>query len=244
MEGACNMPIVRFWIIMALLAPAPWAGQAQTAGARELNSLTPEQRAAGWKLLFDGADTSQWRGYKKQTLPDGWQAQDGALVRVGRGGDIITVEQFENFELSLEWKIAEGGNSGIMYRVSEEGGAPWHTGPEYQLLDDEKAKEANKSASCYGLYQPSQQVSRPAGEWNHTRIIISGNQVEHWLNGVKVVEFELGSEDWNARVARSKFNRYPQFGKVRRGHIALQDHGNMVAFRNIKIRPLPAAPAD
>jgi hypothetical protein len=206
------------------------------------NTLTSEERSQGWKLLFDGKTTNGWRGYKEQTVPAGWQVVDGALVRTGRGGDIITVDQYDNFELALEWKISPGGNSGVMYRVSEDGEASYYTGPEVQVLDNHKHPDGKSpltsAGSCFGLYAPSKDVTRPVGSWNELRLVVRGNRVEHWLNGEKVVQYELFSADWNQRVEGSKFKQWPKFGRIPRGHIALQEHGNRVEFRNIKIRKL------
>jgi hypothetical protein len=205
-------------------------------------SLTAAERAEGWRLLFDGRTTEGWRGYKQQTAPDGWQAIDGELTRVAAGGDIITNEQFGDFELALEWKVAEGGNSGIMYRVTEEAGATYETGPEMQVLDDEGHADGKSrltaAGSLYGLYAAPAGVVKPAGGWNAVRIVARGRHVEHWLNGVKVVECEIGSSDWEAKVAASKFKAWPRFGRAASGHIALQDHGDRVAYRDIRVRSL------
>jgi 3-keto-disaccharide hydrolase len=198
--------------------------------------------AAGWRSLFDGKTTSGWRGYRQQTMPAGWQAVDGALTRVGKAGDIVTIDQFGDFELALEWKISPGGNSGVFYRVTEEEAEMWHAAPEMQVIDDagykEPLKPVQKSGANYDLHAPMHDVTKPAGSWNDTRIILKGNHVEHWLNGAKVVEYELGSADWENRVKASKFKEYPRYGRARRGHIGLQDHGDQVAFRNVRIRAL------
>jgi hypothetical protein len=155
----------------------------------------------------------------------------------------MTVEQFANFELRLEWMVAPGGNSGIFYRVTEDSNQTYKTGPEMQVLDDARHADGQSrltsAGACYGLYPAPAGVVRPAGEWNQVRIVVNGPHVEHWLNGQKVVEYELGSPDWRERVSRSKFRDWPGFGEARRGHIALQDHGDRVAYRNIRIRVLP-----
>jgi hypothetical protein len=206
------------------------------------NVLSDAEKAEGWKLLFDGKTTEGWRGYKKETCPDGWKAVDGALVRLGGGGDIVTVEQFGDFELSIDWRVAPGGNSGIIYRAKEGPGAPYLTGPEYQILDDAKHGDGKNvltsAGSLYAVYGPSRPAAKPAGEWNRTRIVCRGPRVEHWLNGEKVVDAEIGSEDWNARVARSKWAKVPGYGKEAAGHIDLQDHGDKVEFKNIKVKIL------
>jgi hypothetical protein len=209
----------------------------------EMTTLTAEERAAGWRSLFDGATTSGWRGYKRSDVPDGWRVVDGALTRVGAGGDIITTDQFGNFELSLEWKVQPGGNSGVFYRVTEEGEQTYFTGPEMQVLDDARHADGKSrltsAGANYGLHPAPAGVVRPAGEWNEARIVANGPRIEHWLNGTKVVEYELWSPDWEKRVRESKFSAWPKYGRAERGHIALQDHGDTVAFRNIKIRELP-----
>lgn len=211
--------------------------------ATAMNSLTDAERAAGWRLLFDGATTNGWRGFRSQTMPRGWEVVDGTLARTSQAADIITVDQFENFELSLEWNVAPGGNSGIFYRASEEPEVIYMGAPEMQVLDDERhadGRSALTSAGAnYGLYPAPRGIVKPAGEWNVARIVANGNHIEHWLNGVKVVEYEMGGRDWAQRVAGSKFKDWPAYGKARRGHIGLQEHGDRVAFRNIKIRPLP-----
>jgi hypothetical protein len=177
-------------------------------------------------------------------MPEGWQVVDGALGRVAAGGDIITTGQWEDFELALDWTVAPGGNSGIFFRVGEEEGhgAVWETGPEMQVLDNARhADGGNPKTSAganYALHAPVRDASRPAGEWNHVRLRVDGDQVEHWLNGVKLLEYELRSPEWNALVAASKFSTRPDYGMRRGGHIALQDHGDVVAYRNIKLLPL------
>jgi hypothetical protein len=208
-----------------------------------MNALTAAERGAGWRLLFDGSSTKGWRGYGKDTITDGWKAVDGALTRVARGGDIITTEQFRNFELTAEWKVAPNGNSGIFYRAVEGLEAIYQGAPEYQVLDDaghaDGKSPLTSAGSDYGLYPTKPGVVKPVGEWNSTRIVVNGNHVEHWLNGVKVVDYELGSADWAERVANSKFKAWPAYGKAAQGYIGLQDHGDWVAYRNIKIRVLP-----
>lgn len=207
------------------------------------NSLTAEQRADGWQLLFNGVDASQWRGFQMDALPSGWQAVDGALTRVGPGADIITRDQFANFDLRLEWMISPKGNSGIMYRVTEADSATYRTGPEMQILDDaghpDGGSRLTAAGSVYGLYPAPEGMVKPAGEWNDARIVVQGNHVEHWLNGQKLAEYELGSPDWEARVKRSKFDEWKGYGRAPSGHIALQDHGDRVAYRNIRIKVLP-----
>ena len=154
------------------------------------NTLTSAERAAGWRLLFNGTTTAGWRGFRQAAVPGGWQAVDGALTRTGGGGDLITIDQFANFELAIQWQIAEGGNSGIMFRVSEAGEATHLTGPEMQVLDNLRHSDGrnplSSAGACYGLYAPSQDVTRPAGAWNDVRVVVNGARIEHWLNDVKM----------------------------------------------------------
>jgi len=207
------------------------------------NTLTKREVADGWILLFDGKTTNGWRGFQKKEVPDGWQVEDGALVRKGQGGDIVTVDEFGSFELSFEWKVTEGANSGVFFHVAEgDYGAVYETGPEYQVLDNaghhDGESPLTSAASNYALDAPGEDRTRPVGEWNQGRISVHSGHVEHWLNGKKVVEYDLWTDDWMAAVAASKFNAMPGYGLEKRGHIALQDHGDLVAFRSIKILPL------
>jgi hypothetical protein len=224
-----------------LTAGTPEA-RGQEAG-RPMNTLTDLERAAGWRLLFDGRTTAGWRGYGQDHAPAGWQVVDGALTRVGPAGDLITTETFRNFELALEWMVAPGGNSGVFYRGVE--GLPqlYPSAPEMQVLDDERHADGRSpltsAGSNYGLYPAPRGVVKPAGEWNAVRIVVDGRRVEHWLNGVRVVAYELGGEEWQAKVAASKFSQWPAYGKAAQGVIGLQDHGDRVAYRDIRIRPLP-----
>jgi hypothetical protein len=212
-----------------------------------LNALTAQEKASGWQLLFDGRTTAGWRGYGRETVPDHWRVEDGALV-LRPGGpsrcDLVTADTYDNFELAFEWKVGPGGNSGVLYRVAEGPGEPYASGPEYQVLDNARNADGRRpetsAAACYGLYGPARDVTRPAGEWNQARIVANGFHVEHWLNGEKVVEYELGSPDWWRRVRATRFKNAPLYGKVLRGgRLDLQDHGDPVAYRNLKVRRLP-----
>src|SRR5687768_2091679 len=216
-----------------------------TAGpllAAVLAGCSSEMTPPAWRTLFDGTSLDAWRGFRASSVPPGWQVVDGAITRVASAGDLITRDEFGDFELALEWQVAEGGNSGIMYRVTESTEATYESGPEMQVLDDERHADGRSrltaAGSVYGLYPAPAGVVKPAGEWNAVRIVARGRHVEHWLNGAKVVEYEMGSADWEARVASSKFKGWPQFGRAASGHIALQDHGDRVAYRDIRIRPL------
>jgi hypothetical protein len=240
--GLALGPILAGVGLIAMLTGCGGASDGASSQENPQNMLTPSEREAGWRLLFDGKTTRGWRGYRKDSMPAGWQVVDGALTRVAPAGDIVTIEQFDNFELSLEWRVAPGGNSGIFYRVTEDGEHPWHSGPEMQVLDDAAHADGRSpltsAGALYGLYPAPRGVSKPAGEWNAARIVLNGSHVEHWLNGTKVVEAELGSPDWQARVARSKFDTLPRYGRNQSGHIGLQDHGDRVEYRNIKLRVL------
>ena|SRR5437016_9314145 len=218
-----------------------------------LLSLTPlsltgaeaKPKPGRWEDLFDGKSVDKWRGFKMNSFPaDSWKVENGALktVRGGHGPDIVTKEKYDNFALELEWKVTPGANSGIMYRVSEDFDAPYETGPEMQVLDDDKhpdAKDPKTSAgSLYALMAPKNKKLKPVGEWNKVRIVVEGNHVEHWLNGVKVVEYELGSDELNRLIAQSKFKDMPRFGKEKSGYIDLQHHGDEVWYRKIRVRRL------
>jgi hypothetical protein len=242
-EDAAMKPRCRLLLALTLCLGAALPAMAAPGNDDDPNSLTEEEKKAGFKLLFDGKTTAGWRGFRKKEMPSGWQVIDGALARVGPGGDIVTVDQFKNFELLLQWKVAPGANSGIMYHVSEDERAPYLTGPEYQILDNARHADGKSpltsAASCYALYAPTKDATRPVGEWNDAKILVKGRHVEHWLNGEKVVEYEKGGAEWNDKVAKSKFNSMKNFGKTTEGHIDLQDHGDQVWYRAIKIRVLP-----
>jgi hypothetical protein len=222
----------RTWVICAATLVA-------MAGAMSAERAGQE---GGWKVLFDGKSLDAWRVYKQPSVTKGWTIVDGTLHRAGPAGDLITREQFGDFELTLEWKVAEAGNSGIFFRGTEDSETIWHGAPEMQILNNAVHKDGKdpltSAGANYAVHPPVRDVTKPVGEWNTVRLIAKGPHVEHWLNGVKVVEYELFSPDWEARVKKSKFVKYPQYGRASRGHIGLQDHGDPVWFRNIRIRPL------
>ncbi len=255
--AALTLMILLFGLSAASTAQqkSPASGKSKTAAPS--NTLTAAEKASGWKLLFDGKTTTGWRGFRREKFPEeGWVIADGAIKHVAgggeqsqNGGDIITTEKYDNFELQLEWRISPGGNSGIKYLIAEEMVNSGHSGLgfEMQVLDDDQhpdakmGKNGNRTAGAlYDLIAPKNKVLRPVGEWNQARLIIRGNHVEHWLNGAKVVEYELGSPQLKALIAESKYKTIAGFGEVRKGHILLQDHGNEVWYRNIKIRSFPA----
>lgn len=226
---------------LALLAGCGPAGDA--ARERPTNTLTAQERQEGWRLLFDGETTAGWRGFRRRDMPEGWQVVDGALTRVAPAGDIVTTEEFADFELTLEWMVEPGGNSGIFFRATEDVEEIYHGAPEMQILDDAGHRDGlsrlTAAGSNYGLHPVPEGVARPANEWNHVRLVVRGAHVEHWLNGARVVAYELWSPDWEERVRTSKFAEWPAYGRARSGRIGLQDHGDRVAFRNIRIRELP-----
>ncbi|HOC56223.1 MAG TPA: DUF1080 domain-containing protein [Verrucomicrobiota bacterium] len=230
--------------LMVAAASVPAAGQ--------FNQLTQQEEAAGWKLLFDGKTTQGWRSFKKQSFPDkGWVVENGWLHCLGKGGgnkgggDIITDAEFDNFELEWEWKLAVAANSGLKYFVLETRNEA--LGHEYQMIDDERAVGIDKgnrkqlTASFYAVMEPTCPPVKPPGQINSSRILVKGDHVEHWLNGVKVLEYECGSEVVRAAIAASKFRDKAGFGNSARGHLLLQDHNCEVWFRNVKIRELPVA---
>jgi hypothetical protein len=212
--------------------------------AADPNVLTPAEKSAGWKSLFDGKTLAGWRGYKTEAIGAGWKVQDGALaMTMPKSGDLVTKEEFGDFELSFEWKIVEAGNSGVIYRSGLGDEASYRTGPEYQVLDNQKAEDNKKpnhlAGSLYDIGEaPPKDFTKPVGEWNLGRIIVHGWHVEHWLNGQKVADLDLTSPKGKAALAESKFKDWPKFASLMRGHIALQEHGHAVYFRALKIREL------
>ncbi len=223
-------------VILALALALSLSGAAMA----QPDTLTPKEKAAGWKLLFDGRTLAGWRGLKAAAPDPGWRVVDGALGPDPKTSkDVISKDTYGDFELSFQWKISKLGNSGVMYHVIEVGDETYESGPEYQILDNahgEAPKE--RAAALFALYAPAKDMTKPPGEWNQGRIVVRHNHVEHWLNGTKVVAYDLGSPDFKAKVVASKFAQWPQFAPAARGHIALQNHGNAVWFRDLKIRPL------
>ncbi len=226
--------------ILTLAAVASLAFQlvgSLQAGDAKPNTLTAAEKAAGWKLLFNGKDMSRFRNYKKDGVSDGWQVQDGSIVWTRKNaGDLITKEQFGAFELTLEYNISEGGNSGIMYHVTEEEKRPWQTGPEIQVQDNVKGHDPQLAGWLYEFYPAKVDATKPAGQWNNMRILITPERCVHWMNHTYYCDYVKGSKDWSEKLAKSKFHKFPKFGRATSGHICLQDHGNVVRFRNIKIR--------
>jgi hypothetical protein len=223
----------------------------QTKQATADNTLSESEVKDGWKLLFDGKSTTGWRAYNGKTIPAGWSIEDGALKTSGTahdaiGGDIVYgAEPYENFELTADWKISKGGNSGIFYHIVEDTQyhAPYETAPEYQVIDDigfpEKLEEWQKAGVDYAMYTPTtEKVLKPVGEWNHSRIVFTPAKVEYYLNDKLTVTFVPWSDDWNKRRTTGKWATHPGYGKAKSGLIGLQDHGSPVWFKNIKIKKL------
>jgi hypothetical protein len=220
---------------------------ALTVQGADLNTLTDQEKADGWKLLFDGKDTTGWRAYAHEDFPkEGWVIEDGCLKNEHgvHGGDLVTTQQFTEFDLKFEWRISPGGNSGVKYLVKEGTSGKAGVGFEYQVLDDEKNEDAQngpnrQAGALYALIAPSDAKHlRPVGEFNEGEIMVRGNQVEQWLNGAKIVECELGSTALKEAIAKSKFAKITWFGQKRPTVILLQDHGDTVWFRNLKIKEL------
>ena len=229
-----------------------WAGIAVTAAVGALVGAKSEAAAkkAGARVLFDGKSTAAWRGFKRDAFPArGWAVKQGTLHPIIGGDrvDLVTRDMYKDFDLQLEWKVGPSGNSGVMYDVAETEAETYHTGPEMQVLDDAAHKDGQNpktsAGSLYALIAPGAQVVKPAGQWNKARIVKKGNHVEHWLNGTKIVEYELGSPALAALIADSKFKEWPRFAKEGQGHIVLQHHGDPAWFRNVRITGTPVKTA-
>lgn len=212
----------------------------------EINTLTDKEIKEGWELLFDGESLDNWKTFNGGEVT-GWKIVDGVLHNSGsgsdHGGDIITKKEYQDFELYLEWKVAPKSNSGVFFHVQEGMvNAIYESGPEYQLIDDKgwptKLKDSQYSGANYDMHAPQNATVAPVDEWNKTRIIVDGSHVEHWLNGKKVVEYELWTDEWHALKENSKWKDKPRYGMAKSGHIGLQDHGGLTMFRNVKIREL------
>ncbi|MEM9444916.1 MAG: DUF1080 domain-containing protein [Verrucomicrobiota bacterium] len=209
-----------------------------------LNTLSEKEKNEGWKLLFNGTDKDGWRTYQKEVASELWQVIDGALVLTAKGGgDLIYKKTFSDFELKVEWQITKDGNSGIFWRASEDAKKIYMTSPEYQVVDHFGEKFGNvpvkeKAGSEFGLYDTDPKLAKPPGQWNQSRILVKGNDVKYYLNGTKTVEYTLYSEEWEEKIKNTKFSKWPKYARNAKGFIGLQDHGDKVLYRNIKIREL------
>jgi hypothetical protein len=232
-------------VAVALLLPS--AGAAQKGDASVQSRLTDEEKRAGWSLLFDGSTLTGWRGFKRSDASaTRWKIEDGTLSvdpadgRDTRGAlDLITTSTYDNFELSLEWRVSPGGNSGVKYFVLEDRDAA--IGHEYQIIDDERHPDAKlgpkrQTSAFYDVLAATNRPIRPAGEFNQSRIVVRGKTVEHWLNGARVLQYELETPALQSAIDQSKFKGIERFGKLQKGYILLQDHGDRVWYRNVKIR--------
>jgi 3-keto-disaccharide hydrolase len=228
-----------------------WAGVAVTAAVGALwGAASDAAGKAASRVLFDGTSTDAWRGFKRDAFPTkGWVVENGTLKPVVGGDrvDLVTKDVYKDFDLELEWKVGPAGNSGVMYDVAETDAETYHTGPEMQVLDDAGHKDGQNpktsAGALYALIAPKAKVLKPAGEWNQARLVKKGNDVEHWLNGTKIVEYELGSPALAALIADSKFKDMPHFAKQGQGHIVLQHHGDPAWFRNVRITGTPVKAA-
>ena len=259
-QGATQMKATKFligkYILAAWLLLLPC--MSGVFADESINRLTESEKRSGWELLFDGTSLEGFKGYQQDTPGAGWQVIDGAIVRTEAAGDLLTKEMYDSFEIQLEYRISKAGNSGLMFHVSEDGKRPWYSGPEVQIIDNDAGKDGQKAGWLYQLYEPHEKkwvmriekaaglpvkelvdATRPAGEWNHLYLRVTPGSSEVCLNGVSYYKFVIGNDDWNKRVAKSKFSKFEQFGKAGNGHLCFQDHGDEVAFRSIKVRRLP-----
>ena len=193
-------------VIGVLLLLLMLAGRANVGHGEELNRLSDGEKDAGWRLLFDGQTTAGWRGYKSQSMPASWKIEHGSLLSRREpgdtAGDIVTVDQYDDFELRLDWKMTKGGNSGVVYRATEQHDNVWESGPEFQILDNaghlDGLNTLASAGACYAVFAPAKDATRPLGQWNQTRIVAQGKHVEHWLNGEKLLEYDIDSQRWQA----------------------------------------------
>lgn len=204
--------------------------------------LTAEQRTRGWRTLFDGRTTTGWRGYRT-TAPSGWSVVEGTLTKSGPVADLVSAEQFADFQLAFDWKISHGGNAGVFYRGTEEYDHIYWSAPEYQLLDDslhgDGKNRLTATGAAYALYPAPAGIVKPADQWNSSLIVVQGNRVQHWLNGQRLLEYDLGSPDWETKVKASKFVEYPRYGRAAKGYIGFQgDHEGTLTLRNMRIREI------
>lgn len=238
-------------------APNDGSGEGSNAAGEatdDARSAAAGEEGTMWTVLFDGGSLDAWRGYRMDSLPAGWRVDDGAIhfmppaegAAAGERADLVTDATFGDFELRFEWAVSPGGNSGVFFRVSEDREQTYHTGPEYQLLDNSGHRDGQSpltsAGSNFALHAPARDATRPVGDFNEGRIVVDGARIEHWMNGDKLLEYTLWSDEWEALIAGSKFGAMPGYGRNESGHIALQDHGDEVWFRNIRVRRLGEQP--
>lgn len=238
----------RLLLVATLVSALPACVSGTSASRAPQGGANDSTTGGAWTTLFDGKDLSSFRGFRKDTIPPAWVVKDGCLVHMKSAGDhtaagdLITREQYGNFELELEWKVTPGGNSGIFYHAAEDTNNIWENAPEMQILDDSThndGKDRLTSAGAdYALHPAPVGAVKPVGDWNQVRLVADKGRIQYFLNGVKMCDFQRGSDDWKARVARSKFSKMPKYATNSRGHIGLQDHGDEVWFRNIRVRSL------
>jgi hypothetical protein len=214
-------------------------GSMSSSSSAATSSATATQ---GWRNLIDPT-MSAWRGYREAKMPAGWTVTDGVLSKTVSSNDLVSRDEYGDFELEFDWKLHPGGNAGVFYRGSEEAQKIYYTAPEYQLLDDARHPDGKSrltsAGADYALYPAPAGVVKPADEWNSSRIVARGTHVEHWLNGQKLLEYEVGSPDWETRLKASKFATWAKYGRLPKGHIGIQgDHEGELAIRNMRIRPL------
>ena len=233
-------------VVVLALCAAAIATPSTAGGSGGAASPSPDQ---GWTVLFDGTSTAAWRGYNRDSFPaDSWSVEGGLLrpLVAASATDLMTREEYRDFDLELDWKLAAKGNSGILYRVAElpPPEPSWHSGPEMQILDDDAYRgnpPSTWTGALYDLIEPKDKLVHPLGEWNHARVVVQGRHVEHWLNGRRLLAYELGSPELQALIAKSKFKDLPRFARETAGHIVLQHHGGGVWFRDVKVRRPGAA---
>jgi hypothetical protein len=209
-----------------------------------LATLSGQAAQPQWVSLFDGQTIAQWRGYKMATVPDSWRVEEGAITWTkGAAVDLVSREQYTNFEFEFDWKLPPGGNSGVMFRVTEDLDRTYHSGPEFQILHNAGHSDGKNpmtsAGSNHSLHAPTKDMTKPVGEWNQGRLVVNGNHVEHWLNGEKIVDYDLHSPDWTKRLMASKFKDVPRYGREPKGHLVLQEHGSRIQYKNLRIKVLP-----
>jgi len=238
-----RISIVVVMAVVCLGGKARLTAFAEATAVKNAGTTYEVPDANGWRMLFDGTSLDAWRGYKSDKVPSAWRIVDRTLAKDAPVADIVSKDEFGDFDLELEWKMSEGGNSGIFYRGTEEYDHVYWSAPEYQLLDDAKAPDGTSrltsAGAAYAIYPSPPGHLKRVGEWNSTRIVARGPHVEHWLNGFKLLEYELWSADWESKVKASKFKDYPNYGRAKKGRFALQgDHDGALAFRNIRVKEL------